>query len=73
MSKKFNQKIGSQLKNARIQKNYSCQHMADYLKCAKSTYFYYEDGDYSISIESLIKACTHLGLDWVEVVNNAKK
>ena len=58
---------------ARESKNVSCQRMADLLKCAKSTYSTYERGMFSISIENLIKACDFLGLDWIEVVNNAKK
>lgn len=73
MGKKFNQIIGDQIRIAREEKGISCQQMADYLKCAKSTYSYYERGMYSISIENIIRISNYLGLNWVEIVNNANK
>lgn len=72
-SQNFNNKIGSQIRDAREKKDYSCQQMADFLNCAKSTYNYYERGVYSIPIERLIKLCNYLGLDWVKVVDYANK
>jgi len=64
--------IGKQLRNRRKNRRLSAQFLADALGCSKSTYTYYERGISSITIENLIKACDLLGLNWIEVVYNAK-
>lgn len=69
----FNTEIGKQLRNKRKEKHLSAQVMADLLDCSKSTYTYYERGITSIAIDDLIKVCDYLGLNWVDVVYNARR
>ena len=69
----FITRIGEQLRIKRKEKHISAQVMADLLGCSKSTYTYYERGITSIAIDDLIKACDYLGLNWVDVVYNARK
>lgn len=69
----FIEKIGEQLRNKRKERHLSAQVMADLLGCSKSTYTYYERGITSIAIDDLIKACDYLGLNWIDVVYNARR
>ena len=65
--------IGKQLKEQRTKKKYSMQYLADRIGIQKSTYFYCENGRTGLSVSNLIKACEVLGLDYVEVIEKAKR
>lgn len=65
--------IGEQLKEQRLKKHYSMQYMADRIGIQKSTYFYSESGRTGLSIGNLVKACEVLGLDYVQVIEKAKR
>lgn len=65
--------IGKQLKEQRIKKHYSMQYLADRIGIQKSTYFYCENGRTGLSVGNLVKACEVLGLDYVQVIEKAKR
>lgn len=73
MFDKVDVNIGNQFKQQRTIKHYSMQYMADRLGIPKSSYYYYECGRSSMAMSMFVKSCEILGLDYVQVVENAKK
>ncbi|MBQ0112297.1 MAG: helix-turn-helix transcriptional regulator [Bacteroidales bacterium] len=69
----FDIAVGSIIKDARKSKNLRAQDMANYLGIYKSTYFYIEAGKVGLSLSRLIKICTYLGIDYVDVMERARE
>ena len=65
--------IAQQIKEKRNEKGFSMQDMGDYLGVQKSTYHYYESGETSMDVYTIISICNHLGLSWSEIIENAEK
>lgn len=65
--------IGQQLKAKRISKGYSLEEVGKVLKTSKVTIYNYEEGIYSIRYKALMDLCGFLGLDYIEVLENARK
>lgn len=65
--------IGLQIKKTRQAKKLTLQNMADYLGISKSNYYYYEQGNIGMTMTTLFKICEKLELNYIDVLENAKK
>lgn len=73
MKDKMDVLIGEQLRNRRLELGYSMEEVGNYLKVSKVTILNYEKGISSMNISTIIKVCGFLRLDYIEVLENAKK
>lgn len=73
MNDKLDLLIGKQLKDRRIELGYSMQDVGNYMGKTKVTILNYEEGNSSLSISALIKICGFLRMDYIEVIEKAKK
>ncbi|MBR4610183.1 MAG: helix-turn-helix transcriptional regulator [Erysipelotrichaceae bacterium] len=73
LKKKIDHSIAEQIKAKRIELGYSMSDMGKLLGVQKSTYFYYESGNTSMDITTIIVLCDHLGLRWQDVIQNANE
>lgn len=66
--------IGKQIKNARNLKGISLDTLSELIngEKTKSTLKRYEDGSSRIEMDMLEKICNQIGLNYVDVINNAK-
>ena len=73
LKKKIDFYIAEQIKERRNELGYSMNEMGEALGVQKSTYFYYESGQTSMDVYTIITICERLGLNWNEVIENARK
>ena len=73
MSDRIDYFMGQKLKNRRKELKYSLQNVGDFMGTTKTTILNYEQGYTSMSISTIIKICGFLRLDYVQVIENAKK
>ena len=64
--------IGAQIREARRNKRLRVEDIIDKLDVYRSTYFYYETGEVSLTMSRFIEICSILGLDYIQVMENAK-
>ena len=65
--------IGQQLKERRKELGYSMEVVGNYIGTSKVTILNYENGISSMNISTIIKLCGLLRLDYVSVLENARK
>lgn len=65
--------IGQQLKERRKELGYSMETVGNYIGTSKVTILNYENGISSMNISTIIKLCGLLRLDYVSVLENARK
>lgn len=73
MKDKLDECIGALLKERRKELGYSLQDVGNFMKTTKTTIMNYENGYTSMNISALIKMCGFLRLDYIEVLEKARK
>lgn len=74
MNNKIDLLIGKKLKKARLEKNYTLEYIAKNIGLKQaSTIGHYENGRRSVSIETLIKICKLLELDYKKLLDDVAK
>lgn len=73
MNDKIDYYIGQQLKDRRKELGYSMEMVGKYIGTTKVTILNYEKGIYSMNISTIIKICGFLRLDYIDVLENARK
>lgn len=63
--------IGSKIKEVRESKRYSVIEMANLVNVSRQAYYHYEDGKISIPIDRCKFICTYLGIDYIDLMQNA--